>query len=320
MTKKGRPPRTDVHRRPNGRISQAHGARGDADLIGEQPHRKLFCALLGEGWQNDKRAGTALGRLRLIGIVEERADDGNGVHGRDLVRRLLYGGHRDAPDGPFGISERLYQAGEQWAVCVWRERWVRASPKDKPSAIAFMTARGIDTAVHDLSERQAQNYVRAFNDARAALLSAPCPRDVQRGLRVLRTLARKAPGEICDAMTTMLQGIGAMFVPASSSLVATAVNHVVVDDRDPAEGQLVHVRRGFEALADHFGLDDDAARRPIVGEAAEMDWPHGRLASGRPVPVTLATRGEDGTLTPGAQAGRAPGGWKGRHRSLAGGG
>jgi hypothetical protein len=308
----GRKKAEGVHRRPNGRPSEARGARGAHDeLQVMQPHRRPFVQLLGEQAAGSYAASFALGRLRLIGEAEEKS-------GRDTVRRFLHGlGDAAKHPGPFGIRERLFFAGMRYSETVGRERFVRASPKDKPSAMAFLSARGIDLNPREMTPAQQARYLVEFEEARAALTAAPCSPDMRSVLRTLRKMARAVP-EGGD-MVRLLRGIGALANPAASGAVQRAVDIVVLDDRDPDEATLANAILGFEVLADHYYGPERDDVRPIRGVVFERPlWQHDAKA------IEIAYRNADGSTR---KAGERPkeeaqsaskGGWRGRHRSHAG--
>lgn len=293
MSRKGRKPLPGAHRRPSGRPSEAKGARPDRDdgLVAAQPHRAPFAKLLGDGAARSSLAETALGRLRLIGQAEDR-------FGIEYVRRMMFGA-RPKSGLSNGIGEADYMAAQKYAEAVGRERWVRAAPKDKPSAIAFMTARGIDLNPRELSDKQARYYIEQFEESRAALMAAPLADDAQRVLRQLRGYIdrlRKGPvaNEAGDILR-LLRGFGPLNSPTRAAAIKRAVDLIVIDDRDPDGDALALARLGFKALVGlHFGDEKNAqARIRSFGEKPK-DWS-----------VAKATPTETGS------------GWKGRHRSLA---
>lgn len=274
MSKRGRKPQAG-HRTANGRLSQRQAARPDRDdgLVAEQPHRRHFGPLLGENAARSQLAATALGRLRLIGQAEEEL-------GLEPVRKKLF--PQRLRGVRYGIDEVEYMAALEYATAVGRERWVRAAPKDKPSAVAFMVARGIDLSGRDLSDAETLRYVADFEESRAALLAAPCPEDMR---RVLRTLRSRAAERGDGHELRLLRGIGPLANPANSGAIKQAVDLIVIDDRDPAADTLKLARRGFAALADmHYGTTEARQRRT-------RSWAQ--------------------------PAEESQGGWKGRHRSLA---
>lgn len=232
MGRRGRPAKTG-YRAATGRLSRAQGARPDHSdvVICEQPHRRHFDKLLGGKASDDQRTAYAIGRLRMIGEAENRAE----ATGQD-VRSVLFGGARNAPIGPFGISERQFQAGVKWIETVGRERWVRSSPKDKPSAVAFMTARGIDLSGRDPTDGEATAIKAAFDAARRAVRAVD-----------LRTRA---------------------------ACIANVVNAVCIDDRDPSIDDLGKLRCGLDALADHFFGPERAYHRINGHMKQRATWPH----------------------------------------------
>lgn len=302
------------HRTPGGQLSRVQGARGAHDETAlAQPHRRAFVGLLGEQAAGSYAASFALGRLRLIGEAEENEDIGTAG-----VRRALFGlGDKRRHPGPFGISERLFFAGMRYAETVGRERFVRAAPKDKPSAMAFLSARGIDLNVRETSDEQARRYLVDFEEVRAALNAAPCSPDMRSVLRTLRKMARALPG--ADDMVRLLRGVGALANPAASGAVQKAVDLVVLDDRDPDEPTLANAVIGFEVLADHYYGSQRDDVRPIRGVVFERPlWQHDVKE------IEIAYRNADGSTR---KAGEKPketgqssskGGWRNRHRSHAG--
>lgn len=294
MSRKGR--KGDVaHRTASGQKSRAKAARLDVDdgLVASQPHRSPFARLLGDGAARSSLAETALGRLRLIGQAEDR-------FGIEHVRQKLFAAR---PAGQAnGISEADYMAAQKYAEAVGRERWVRAAPKDKPSAIAFMVARGVDLNVRELSDKQARYYIEQFEESRAALMAAPCSDDMQRVLRQLRDhvdrLRKGASQAEAGDILRLLRGIGALSSPTRSAAIKRAVDVIVIDDRDPAPETLALARLGFKALVGlHFGDEKNVqARIRSFGERPK-DW-------------TVAA-------APADSAAPQLSGWKGRHRSLA---
>lgn len=313
MARRGRPPLEDVHRGASGQVSHRQGARPADPVTADQPHRRPFLRLIGEDGAGDWRCAFALGRLRMIGECEERMP-------AKEVRRLLFSGHAHAPHGPFGVSERLFFAGMKCAETVGRERFVRATPKDKPQAIAFAVARGIDLSARELSNEEAALYVARYEEMNAALLAAPCPPDARRALRILRGKA-KALGAKADDLVRILRGLGALMNPALSGAVKRAVELVVLDDRDPDLDALPMVRAGLAALADHYFGAEREDSRAIVGVTSERPtWPHDER-----VIEVLYPDGQGGVRTAHAtplherEAAREEAHWKRRHRSHAGG-
>jgi hypothetical protein len=77
-----------------------------------------------------------------------------------------------------------------------------------------------------------------------------------------------------DETLRMLQGIGALINPAVAGAIASAVNRCLLDDRDPAPHELPYIRRGLEALAEHyFGPPRNEDRRKISGRRTERpEW------------------------------------------------
>lgn len=293
MTKKGRKPK-EGNRGKSGQLS--HRVSDDG-LVRSQPHRAPFGALLGDSAAGSQLAATAMGRLRLIGEAEER-------FGIEHVRRKLFP-TRAQNNISNGIDPIEYDAALKYAEAVGRERWVRASPKDKPSAIAFMTARGIDLSARDLSDLEAAHYVERFEDCRAVLIAAPCSEDFRRVLRSLRDKVnklRKGPVRAdADDIMRLLRGLGALPNMHASAAIKHAVDLIVIDDRDPDAATLALARRGFKALADfHFGGAAGKAPRARTWGERPTDWS-----------VSAPAPGADGA------AERGPG-WKGRHRSLGG--
>ncbi|MGD9766867.1 MAG: hypothetical protein AB7U62_04415 [Pseudolabrys sp.] len=270
MAKRGRKPIANVHRRPGGRISRARGARPTDGLVESQPHRLPFDKLMGAA--HDARAATALGRLRLIGLAEETYNSIGKV-----ARILGLPAKRGVSNG---LTERQFAALSKYAEVVARERWVRAAPKDKPQAIAFMQARGIDLNVKELSDEQAERYIRAFEANRAVLTS------VRLGEQINATFARQ---------------------------VKRAVDHIVLDDRDPDPDRLALASVGADALALlHFGVDRPDTRKMAGFITEKPTWQHPE----REIEI-LYSDGNGGTRGPNRE--KPEKGWKKRHRSLAGG-
>lgn len=261
-----RPKKVGLRTRSGQLTRSRAGQRALVDAVVEaQPHRAPFYKLIGASAAMDLRCESALGRLRMVGEAED-------TRGAIYVARVLYPGmKRPAEPFSFGISERQYQAGVKYAETVGRERWVRAAPKDKPSAVAFMVARGIDTSARVLGDREAATYVRAFDDARAALLAAGVPADARRVLGHMRALSRSLGS---DDMLRMLRGFGSLMNPALAAAIAAAVNHCVIDDRDPPADELPRLRRGLDVLAEHFFGARDPDKRPIRGEGERPEWAH----------------------------------------------
>lgn len=311
------------HRTASGQLSRAVGAQGKHDEVAlAQPHRKPFATLLGDADAGSYLAAFALGRLRLIGRAEERGDIGP-----DKVRAFLFPGRHagaardDAPEGPFGLSEREFFAAMHYLEAVGRERWVRASPKDKPSALDFLAARGIDLAARELTESDARRWLADFEEVRAVLAATPCPPAVRSVLGTLRRMARKG-GQ--SGMVSLLRGLGAMVSPATSGAIVTAVNRIVLDDRDPDATTLRLARPGFAALAEHFYGIDRGDHRKIRGVVHDRPtWTAEGYTAIEPLyensDGTLRKAGEaDPSLQASGSASR-DGRWKNRHRSLAGG-
>lgn len=302
-------------RRPNGRLSEAQGARpAHDDLVKNQPHRKPFITLLGDDAAGSWTASFALGRARLIAEAEERV-------GFKPVRDFLKPGTFDAfrkngiKPGSLGISERLFFAGMRYAQDVGRERWVRAAPKDKPSAMAFMQARGISLSGREIAATEAQHAIMEYEEASAALIATPCSREVRSVVRTLRQMARDRGA---SDMINLLRGLGALMNPAASGSIKKSVETLVIDDRDLEEGDLDVARLGLAALADHYyGPERDDYRR-INGSVMERPlW----LETDFKV-IELMYRHYDGTPR---KAGEAPkqeprsaskGSWKNRHSNL----
>jgi len=288
MAKKGRP--ADVqHRTASGQKSRAQAIVKDDGLVASQPHRRIFVELFGDAGARSQLAATALGRLRLIGMAEAAT-------GIDKVRLKLF--PERPPGQPNGIDEDEHQGALAYLSAVGRERWVRAAPKDKPSAISFMTARGIDLSAAELTDESARYYIKHFEEARAVLGAAACSLDLQRVLRQLRgkvdALDRgRNLGEVEDVLR-QLRGIGSLQAPQVTAAIKRAVDHIVIDDRDPTIDMLRTARAGFRALAEWEG----AAR--ARAKASRM-----RHSGERPTDASVP---EGGTIERG---------WKGRHRSLA---
>jgi hypothetical protein len=244
-------------------MSRASGARLIEAVVKAQPHRAPFYRLIGETAAGDWRCESALGRLRMVGEAVEKRTDA-------YVARVLYGSSHPVV-GPFGITERQFQAGLKYAEIIARERWVRAAPKDKPSAVAFMVARGIDLSARELRPAEAKAYLQAFEDMRAALLAATLPADARRVLGRMRAIARR---EHSDDVLRMARGFGSLVNPAVAGAITAAVNHCVIDDRDPPRHELALVRRGLDALAEHAFGAADPERRPITGYGERPEWQH----------------------------------------------
>jgi hypothetical protein len=268
MAKRGRKPKPGLRTR-SGQLSRRPRAQPDRDdgIVASQPHRAPFAKLLGEQAARSQAAASALGRLRLIGEAEER-------HGLIVVRKRLEAmGHVacGVTGEPLGIGERQYWAGLKYADAVGRERWVRAAPKDKPSAVAFMVARGLDLSGRELSDAAARHYVQQFEESRAVLMAAACSEDMRRVLRSLRDRVERlrsgAVKQDADDLMRLLRGLGALANPQAAASIKRAVDLVVIDDRDPDAATLALLRRGLDALADfHFGAD---AQRGIGGKPVD---------------------------------------------------
>lgn len=300
--------KSEGYRTASGQLSRAQGARPEHDdgLIRSQPHRRPFAQLLGDAAAGSWAASFALGRARLIGEAEERT-------GREVVRAFLY------PSLPptatsLGISERLFFAGMRYAQVVGRERWVRSAPKDKPSAMAFMQARGISLNAHEITDEEAARNILEYEEAAAALMAAPCSRDMR---SVVRTLRLQARARGASEMVALLRGLGALMNPQASGAIKRAVETLVLDDRDVAPATLDVARIGLAVLADHFYGPDQEDSRKIRGSVMERPlW----LETDFNV-IELAYRHYDGTPRkagePEKPEPRAQGGnWKARHGNL----
>jgi len=284
MAHAGRKPDA-AHRTKSGQKSRSAKIDADDGLVASQPHRRVFGELLGPQVARAHLAETALGRLRLIGIAEDRMSIA-AVQAKLFPLRPQRGLSN-------GLGEDEYLGAQAYAAAVGRERWVRAAPKDKPAAISFMIARGIDLSARDLSDNEARRYTAQFEEARAVLAAATCSLDMQRVLRQLRAKVENVMrGPMVAEMTEVLRlmrGLGTLASPANSARIKRAVDTIVIDDRDPTAEELMLARPGLRALAEWEG----AAR-------ARQKAARTRHSGERPTQST-------------------PDGWKDRHRSLAGG-
>lgn len=300
------------HRTPSGQISRVQGARGAHDDVAiNQPHRRPFADLLGEAAARSWAASFALGRARLIGEAEA-------LHGVTKVRAALFKGRPHSENTrAFGISERMFFAGLRYAADVGRERWVRSAPKDKPSALSFLSARGLSLSGHEPGADEAQAIIVSYEEAVAALTAAPCSSDLRSVIRTLRQSARRLGA---GDMVALLRGMGALMNPAASGAIKRAVDTLVIDDRDVDLMTLDVARIGLAVLADHYYGTEREDYRPIKGTVSERPiWMHDGFTS-----LEFVYRHADGSPRKAGEAekqetrGASRGGWKGRHQSLAG--
>lgn len=287
MSNRGRP-RKEGLRRPNGRLSEAQGARPDEKkIILAQPHRRAFALLFDDkDVASDARCGFALGRLRLFGLAEERRAESG-----------------EAPVYVLGLNERLFQAGENYGAVVARERYARGSPKDKAQAMDWLSARGLSVSAAEMSPDQRARAIADFEDARAVLAAAATPPDLRKAhsalLQQLRQLRLSSLSK--DRVTKLARVLPALVQPTASDALLRSVNAVVVADVDPippdrgvmmlkgptgsagdagAHAALVMnaVRHGLDALAYHFGDNRRGkSRRPDgAGDAFMTERPSDR--------------------------------------------